>query len=121
MLDKTGTITEGKPTIAKVIKYIDEDFMSEVISIESFSSHPIVSAMMKYQKDNNVIIQNVGNYNFIEGKGVSGIVHNYYYSSGVIIGEFSDDAYYKCNHTGDVFFGGVNGFLKLNKDNDTSG
>lgn len=50
---------------------------------------------------------------------LSGIVHNYYYSSGVIIGEFSDDAYYKCNHTGDVFFGGVNGFLKLNKDNDT--
>lgn len=82
VLDKTGTITEGKPTIAKVIKYIDEDFMSEVISIESFSSHPIVSAMMKYQKDNNVIIQNVGNYNFIEGKGVSGIVHNDKYYIG---------------------------------------
>lgn len=48
----------------------------------------------------------------------TGMVHNYYYSSGVEVGEFSDDAYYRCNHTGDVFFGGVNGLVMLNKDVD---
>ena len=42
----------------------------------------------------------------------SGMIHNYYYTSGVQIGEFSDDAYYKNEH-GDMFFGGVNGLMMI--------
>ena len=39
--------------------------------------------------------------------------HDYYYTGGVKVGEFSDDAYYVCPYTGGLFFGGVNGFLAL--------
>ena len=39
--------------------------------------------------------------------------HYYYYTGGVKVGEFSDDAYYVCPYTGSLFFGGVNGFLAL--------
>lgn len=39
--------------------------------------------------------------------------HDYYYTGGVKVGEFSDDAYYVCPYTGSLFFGGVNGFLAL--------
>lgn len=41
----------------------------------------------------------------------SGSLHSYYYSGGVQISEFSDDAYYKCPRTGRLFFGGMNGLL----------
>jgi len=42
--------------------------------------------------------------------------HTYYYSNGLQIGEFSDDAYYKCPYTGNLFFGGIDGLLYLNKE-----
>jgi len=41
--------------------------------------------------------------------------HAYYYSGGVQIGEFSDDAYYHCPYTGSLFFGGIDGLLYLDK------
>lgn len=41
--------------------------------------------------------------------------HTYYYSNGLQIGEFSDDAYYACPYTGNLLFGGVNGLLVLQK------
>lgn len=39
--------------------------------------------------------------------------HNYYYSGGVQIGEFSDDAYYRCPYSGRILFGGIDGLLYL--------
>ena len=42
--------------------------------------------------------------------------HTYYYSNGLQIGEFSDDAFYKCPYTGNLFFGGVDGLLYLEKE-----
>ena len=41
--------------------------------------------------------------------------HAYYYSGGIQIGEFSDDAYYHCPYTGNLFFGGIDGLLYLDK------
>lgn len=41
--------------------------------------------------------------------------HAYYYSGGIQIGEFSDDAYYRCPYTGSLFFGGIDGLLYLDK------
>jgi len=42
--------------------------------------------------------------------------HAYYYSGGIQIGEFSDDAYYRCPYTGNLFFGGIDGLLYLDRD-----
>lgn len=42
--------------------------------------------------------------------------HAYYYSGGIQIGEFSDDAYYRCPYTGNLFFGGIDGLLYMNKN-----
>lgn len=39
--------------------------------------------------------------------------HTYYYSGGVQVGEFCDDAYYKCPYTGRLFFGGIDGLLYI--------
>ncbi len=45
----------------------------------------------------------------------NGSSHAYYYTGGVQIREFSDDAYYKCPYTGRLFFGGVDGLLYIDK------
>lgn len=42
--------------------------------------------------------------------------HTYYYTGGVQIGEFSDDAYYKCPYTGNLFFGGNDGLLYMGQE-----
>ena len=43
--------------------------------------------------------------------------HTYYYSNGLKIGEFSDDAFYKSPYTEKLYFGGINGLLSLDKEN----
>lgn len=45
----------------------------------------------------------------------NGSSHDYYYSAGVQIGEFSDDAYYQCPYTGSLFLGGIDGLLYLDR------
>lgn len=45
----------------------------------------------------------------------NGSSHAYYYSGGVRIGEFSDDAYYKCPYSGRLFFGGGDGLLYVDR------
>lgn len=42
--------------------------------------------------------------------------HTFYYTNGLQIGEFSDDAFYRCPQTGNLFFGGINGLLFLEKE-----
>lgn len=39
--------------------------------------------------------------------------HTYYYTAGMQVGEFSDDAYYKCPYSGNLFFGGLEGLVRL--------
>lgn len=46
----------------------------------------------------------------------NGSSHAYYYSAGIQIGEFSDDAYYQCPYTDRLFFGGIDGLLYLDKE-----
>lgn len=42
--------------------------------------------------------------------------HTYYYSNGLQIGEFSDDAFFKSEQTGKLYFGGIDGLLSLEKE-----
>lgn len=53
------------------------------------------------------------NRGMIKYDPVSGGSYTYYYSKGIEIGEFSDDSYYRCPYTGNIFLGGVNGLLWL--------
>lgn len=42
--------------------------------------------------------------------------HVYYYTGGVQVGEFSDDSYYTCPYSGNLFLGGVNGLIYIGKN-----
>lgn len=66
-------------------------------------------------EDDNGFLWLGTNRGLIKYNPENGSSHDYYYSAGVQIGEFSDDAYYQCPYTGSLFFGGVDGLLYLDR------
>ncbi len=79
IVDKTGTITEGKPTVEKVGSFDESRFReSEILhliaSLNSSSEHPLAEATVKYGKEQNVEISKTENFSAITGKGVEGTV-----------------------------------------------
>ena len=79
VLDKTGTCTEGKPTLTRIVtaKSIDENALLEMIySLESKSSHPLAKAVTKYCKEKNVKLSECKKYSETIGGGISAEVEN---------------------------------------------
>jgi Cu2+-exporting ATPase/Cu+-exporting ATPase len=85
IVDKTGTITKGKPTLVDIrndSKLSEVEFISIIASLESKSEHPIAGAILNYSKEKNITVQTVSNFEAIEGKGLKGIVNNLEYFVG---------------------------------------
>jgi len=79
IVDKTGTITEGKPSVEKVkaTSSIDENTLVHYItSLNQYSEHPLAEAIINYGKLKNVLITKVNDFETITGKGVIGTVEN---------------------------------------------
>ncbi len=66
-------------------------------------------------EDENGLLWLGTNRGLIKYNPINGSSHAYFYSAGVQIGEFSDDAYYMCPYTRELFFGGIDGLLYLDK------
>jgi len=79
IIDKTGTITEGKPSVEKVMatESIDEPTLVKYItSLNQYSEHPLAEAIVNYGKLKKVSISKVNDFEAIAGKGVIGTVGN---------------------------------------------
>ncbi|MBE6141700.1 MAG: heavy metal translocating P-type ATPase [Erysipelotrichaceae bacterium] len=77
ILDKTGTITLGKPSVTDVISYIKEEELLEIAySLENNSSHPLALAVNNYAKEKGIKSLTVTDFKNISGKGLSGKVNN---------------------------------------------
>ncbi|MBT8324806.1 MAG: heavy metal translocating P-type ATPase, partial [Winogradskyella sp.] len=79
IVDKTGTITEGKPSVEKVIATdsVDETTLVQYItSLNQYSEHPLAEAIVNYGKSKNVSITKVNDFEAVAGKGVLGTVGN---------------------------------------------
>jgi len=77
IVDKTGTITEGKPSVESVISTseIDEATLIQFIaSLNQYSEHPLAEAVVNYGKSKQVSITKVNDFEAIAGKGVIGTV-----------------------------------------------
>lgn len=73
VVDKTGTVTEGKPKLVTVISLSDmnEDQILELAaSLESGSEHPLAAAILDGAKDRNISTKPTLNFNSVTGKGV---------------------------------------------------
>ncbi|SMG48609.1 heavy metal translocating P-type ATPase [Arenibacter troitsensis] len=80
IVDKTGTITEGKPTVEKVGSFDNKNFgesevLQYIISLNSQSEHPLAAATVKYGKEHNAEFLKADGFNAVTGKGVEGIVN----------------------------------------------
>lgn len=74
IVDKTGTITEGKPTVELIGSFYDDFEESEVlkyiVSLNSNSEHPLAEATVKYGKEHNAEILKSDGFSAVTGKGV---------------------------------------------------
>jgi Cu+-exporting ATPase len=78
VLDKTGTVTEGKPTVTDFfnINSDDRELLQIVAAIERNSEHPLAEAVVEYTKQKGLDIPNVIEFEAISGSGVQGKVDN---------------------------------------------
>lgn len=67
-------------------------------------------------KDENGFLWLSTNKGLVKYNPTNHAFHTFYYTNGLQIGEFSDDAFYQCAQTGDLFFGGTDGILFLEKE-----
>ena len=70
VLDKTGTITEGKPVVTDIIGD-EKNVLAVAAALEAASEHPLASAILAVAKKNGVIVKKVNAFTAIAGKGVS--------------------------------------------------
>jgi len=79
ILDKTGTITEGRPKVTDILwkNYVDVLQLSSIFySIESQSEHPLADAISKYFHSKNISRVNLESFESITGSGVSALYQN---------------------------------------------
>ncbi len=77
IIDKTGTITEGKPSVEKIGAAKDvseEEVLQYIASLNNLSEHPLADATVKYAKEKNTEFLKASNFNSVTGKGVTGEV-----------------------------------------------
>jgi Cu+-exporting ATPase len=77
IVDKTGTLTEGKPTLDQVIamKGVDEGWVLAVAAaLEKGSAHPIASAILKGAKARGAKTLEAQDFRSVTGKGVRGTI-----------------------------------------------
>lgn len=85
LLDKTGTITEGRPQVTDIISEIDEnEFIKIASSIENNSEHPLSHAISEYAKAKNIQTKNIEDFEAISGKGIKAKYDDKIYYGGNI-------------------------------------
>ena len=82
IIDKTGTITEGKPSVEKVGSsegFSEEVVLQYIVSLNQNSEHPLADATVKYGKEKNSDPEGSGlkttDFNSVTGKGVTGTIN----------------------------------------------
>ncbi len=77
VVDKTGTLTEGKPklvTIKSFSEITEDSLLSLVSSLEKGSEHPLAEAIVRGAEERNLSFSPADNFESVTGKGVKGII-----------------------------------------------
>ena len=87
VLDKTGTITQGKPVVTDIIcaagKNADKTQLLQIAgSLEKGSEHPLAEAIVNYCETNSIALEKVTDFNALFGKGIEGTVSGTHYYAG---------------------------------------
>jgi P-type Cu+ transporter len=78
VVDKTGTLTEGKPRLTQILPVngvTEDDLLLVAASVEQNSEHPLAAAIVHGAKERNVKLQSVTDFTSITGGGVVGKIN----------------------------------------------
>lgn len=91
VLDKTGTITQGKPVVTDVETTVEENaFLAIAAGLEGKSEHPLAEAILSYTRSKKVAPGMVEEFQSVPGRGIKGkIDHSWYYAGNR---QFMEDA-----------------------------
>lgn len=104
VLDKTGTITEGKPVVTDVITKGDiteEELLLVGASIEKPSEHPLAEAIVERAKELQMTLKPVEKFNSVSGMGIAAFIEGKPYIAGnlalmkeeeIFVGDFQEEA-----------------------------
>ena len=75
LLDKTGTLTTGKPVVTDVLPGDATEFvlLRTAVALEAKSEHPFAQAILEYAKEKDISIREIQNFETLPGRGVKGI------------------------------------------------
>ncbi|MFV0542534.1 MAG: heavy metal translocating P-type ATPase [Marinicella pacifica] len=80
IVDKTGTLTEGKPTVETIETTTDklsaEEVTALVASLNRSSEHPLATATVNYAREQNIELSEAHDFDSVTGQGVVGNVNN---------------------------------------------
>ncbi len=77
VIDKTGTLTEGKPTVVTIETaqgFAEDDMLRLAASVEQASEHPLADAIVRAARDKNLTLAKVEQFDSPTGKGALGAV-----------------------------------------------
>lgn len=77
VMDKTGTITLGRPSVTDIIPadgISPEELLTAAASLEQFSEHPLAGAVTDYARQNHITFQSVSDFITLPGSGLKGSI-----------------------------------------------
>jgi Cu+-exporting ATPase len=80
LLDKTGTLTEGKPRVTEVVTvpgFTEDEVLRLAASVEIASEHPLAAAIVRSATERNLQLSSASQFQSVTGQGVSGRVEPY--------------------------------------------
>ncbi|CAH1903823.1 Copper-transporting P-type ATPase [Candidatus Nitrotoga sp. HW29] len=78
VVDKTGTLTEGRPKVQDVVAvngFTENEILSLAASLEQHSEHPLAQAIVEHAKEKNIKVAEAKNFDSITGKGIRGDIN----------------------------------------------
>lgn len=75
VVDKTGTLTEGRPKVQRVIAaegFGEDEILKIAASLEKMSEHPLAAAILEHAREKKVQLETVAGFDSVTGKGVRG-------------------------------------------------
>ncbi len=83
VMDKTGTITEGRPEVQRITWFSDEPIVRQAIyTLESQSEHPMAKAVTRHLKEEKRL--SIEKFESLTGRGVQGEIQNSMYRAGTV-------------------------------------
>jgi Cu2+-exporting ATPase len=77
IIDKTGTVTEGRPSVEKIASangYKSDDLTQIVASVNQQSEHPLAESMVRYAKQKKIALVQIDQFESVTGKGVKAVL-----------------------------------------------